>query len=521
MKIYPFALRGASLAALLLTLSAPAFAQVAPVPNIMNFQGRLAKPDGTPVAHGTYSVLFSLYDALTGGNLKWSETKSVVARNGSFAAALDSFPVGAFNGALYLEIKIGANAALTPRQPLASVAYAMKAGSVADGSVTGASIASGTLTAANFPATFFAENTQSSGSEFRSINVLGGSEINSIAPGVVGGVIAGGGADYFTRPDSPNSVTGSFGTIGGGSGNLAYSDSTVAGGYSNTASGLVSIVAGGYFNTASGDYSFAAGTRAKAVRQGAFVWADSQNSDFSSIDANTFNVRAQNGSNFYSNDPSSFGNIYLSTGDNQFGFLQSNGSVKVATYVGGNAGELGTVSNHPLAFFANNSVPRMTLFPNATLSLGFGLVGVSYPLTVNGTIYCTGFINASDARFKKNIHALESPLDTVVKLRGVTHEWNKAKWPERKFEDGPQFGFIAQETETVFPELVSTDRDGYKSVNYLGVIPVAVEAIKTLKVQMDNKQKQLDAQKQEIDALKTRLALLEADLAKMQAAPKY
>jgi hypothetical protein len=42
----------------------PAFAQTTPVPPLMNFQGHLAKLDGT------YSITFSLYDAQTGGNLK-------------------------------------------------------------------------------------------------------------------------------------------------------------------------------------------------------------------------------------------------------------------------------------------------------------------------------------------------------------------------------------------------------------------------------------------------------------------
>ena len=52
---------------LLLTLSVSVFAQSAPlIPSLMNFQGRLAKPDGTPVPDGPYRVRFSLWDAATG-----------------------------------------------------------------------------------------------------------------------------------------------------------------------------------------------------------------------------------------------------------------------------------------------------------------------------------------------------------------------------------------------------------------------------------------------------------------------
>ena len=73
----------------LVAIVAPASAQISAVPNAMNFQGRLAKSNGTPVADGTYSVLFSLYDALTGGTLKWSQTVNpVTVRNGTFAVPL-------------------------------------------------------------------------------------------------------------------------------------------------------------------------------------------------------------------------------------------------------------------------------------------------------------------------------------------------------------------------------------------------------------------------------------------------
>ena len=117
-------------------------AQVAPAPYLMNFQGRLAKPDGTPVSDGTYSIQFSLYDAVTAGNQKWTQTvSSVSVKNGSFAVLLSGFPATTFNGNLWLEIKIGAAAALTPRQQMVSVAFAMKANSVPDGSITATQIA--------------------------------------------------------------------------------------------------------------------------------------------------------------------------------------------------------------------------------------------------------------------------------------------------------------------------------------------------------------------------------------------
>jgi len=65
----------------------------------------------------------------------------------------------------------------------------------------------------------------------------------------------------------------------------------------------------------------------------------------------------------------------------------------------------------------------------------------------------------------------------VRRLRGVTFEWSEDAQSARR---GRDMGVIAQEVEEVFPELVSTDDDGYKRVNYAGLIAPLIEAIKEL-----------------------------------------
>ena len=93
-----------------------------------------------------------------------------------------------------------------------------------------------------------------------------------------------------------NSVSGIGAVITGGgavaasNGNYYY--------YPNRASGISSVIPGGAGNLAAGDYSFAAGWRAKATNNGAFVWADTQNTDFYSTTNDQFNVRAQGGVRF-------------------------------------------------------------------------------------------------------------------------------------------------------------------------------------------------------------------------------
>jgi hypothetical protein len=144
-------LLGIALLYTLIGICVPASAQVVAPPTLLNFQGRLTKPDGTPVANGNYSIRFSLWSAATGGTERWNQTINPVAvRNGTFAALLNvASPSSLFDNNLWLEIKIGSSAALTPRQQLVSVAYAQKARTVPDNAITSAKIADGTITGAD------------------------------------------------------------------------------------------------------------------------------------------------------------------------------------------------------------------------------------------------------------------------------------------------------------------------------------------------------------------------------------
>jgi hypothetical protein len=84
--------------------------------------------------------------------------------------------------------------------------------------------------------------------------------------------------------------------IGGGEGNVASATyTTIAGGRSNAATGSYGSIPGGDSNSASGAYSLAAGRRAKALHDGAFVWADSTDADFASTAPDQFVVRAAGG----------------------------------------------------------------------------------------------------------------------------------------------------------------------------------------------------------------------------------
>ena len=70
---------------------------------------------------------------------------------------------------------------------------------------------------------------------------------------------------------------------------------------------------------------------------------------------------------------------------------------------------------------------------------------------------------------------MSNSLQSVVSLKGYNYYLRNEKNPNL------QTGFIAQEIQKIFPELVNTGSDGYLSVDYIGLIPHLVESVKSLK----------------------------------------
>jgi len=116
----------------------------------------------------------------------------------------------------------------------------------------------------------------------------------------------------------------------------------------------------------------------------------------------------------------------------------------------------------------NNTLKIYTGANLATLNSTFS----SDDLTVQGDI-----TSVSDVRTKENIETVENSLDLVSQLRGVWY--NKIGKDERKV------GVIAQEVEEVLPEVVHTDTEGMKAVDYGKMVGVLIEAIKELKQEIE------------------------------------
>ncbi|MFA5904868.1 MAG: tail fiber domain-containing protein [Desulfobacula sp.] len=149
---------------------------------------------------------------------------------------------------------------------------------------------------------------------------------------------------------------------------------------------------------------------------------------------------------------------------------------------------------HRHASYSGSSFP-ISLQPSGG-NVGIGTTDPSYKLDVNGDIRGNN-VSPSDIRWKTNINTIDNSLEKVSQLRGVTYEWTD---PSKG--GGQQIGVIAQEVEQVFPEVISTDNQGYKSVEYSKLIAPLIEAVKILKSENEKLRQDNEEIKKQITVLK-------------------
>ena len=128
---------------------------------------------------------------------------------------------------------------------------------------------------------------------------------------------------------------------------------------------------------------------------------------------------------------------------------------------------------------ADAAVNAITLDSSNRVGIG-GAGNGTYALYVNGTGGTSGGVyTTSDARYKKDVAVIDpsAALSEVMNLRGVSYNYDTAKWPGKNFPTDNQIGFVAQEVESVIPQIVNTDSNGYKSVAYDKLTAVIVNAV--------------------------------------------
>ena len=98
-----------------------------------------------------------------------------------------------------------------------------------------------------------------------------------------------------------------------------------------------------------------------------------------------------------------------------------------------------------------------------------------------GAVHASGFFKESDIRLKSDIAPLKHTLDQICNIPTV----------EFNMHDKHQIGTIAQDLENNFAEVVNTDSDGMKSVDYCMLGVVAIEGIKLLRQEIEDLKKQI------------------------------
>lgn len=123
-----------------------------------------------------------------------------------------------------------------------------------------------------------------------------------------------------------------------------------------------------------------------------------------------------------------------------------------------------------------------------------GFISFGYPtpstngglLNVNGVTWSSGGYTSSDVTLKNTVTTLPNSLNKIKSLRPVTFKWNTVS---DSLMNGTHAGFIAQEVDTVIPQVVRTNGSGVKSVAYSELIPYLVSAIQAQQQQI----KQMDS----------------------------
>ena len=115
----------------------------------------------------------------------------------------------------------------------------------------------------------------------------------------------------------------------------------------------------------------------------------------------------------------------------------------------------------------------------------------------------------TDSEIKKNITVINSPLQKLSQLNPKIFEYDIQKFRHLKLEQGIKYGFIAEEMQQVFPNLVKQKNISYmfgknsyrdtkiKTIDEAGLIPVLVASIQ-------QQQQQIEKLKEEIEALKNK-----------------
>jgi len=259
---------------------------------------------------------------------------------------------------------------------------------------------------------------------------------------------------------------------------VAMGNGTTASGYNSTAMGSVTTASGnrstamGYGATASGTYSTAMGriTSASGGYSTAMGYGATASGDSSTA------------MGFYTTAGGT-----ISTAMGRYTIASDYSSTVIGQYNSSGS----SVTNNATSFSTSNTAFVIGNGTSGSLSDAFkvmfnGDATVSNDLTVSGDV-----VISSDARLKSNIVSLGSTLPKLLQIDGKSYEMKGKQ----------KIGVLAQEIKEVFPELVSEDDNEMLSVNYQGLVPVLINALKEQDAKMKEQQSEIDELKEMVQSL--------------------
>lgn len=273
-----------------------------------------------------------------------------------------------------------------------------------------------------------------------------------------------------TVASGDNSTAMGYETIAGGERSTSMGSRTDAGSYASTTMGYGTI-ARGYACTAVGYYNTSITIDIQPSITSTSPLFIVGNGDGNFERKNAMVVLKNGNVGIGSNNPAGNLTINDNTDDPIIQFQKIGHDVGFLQTAGNNI-RLGTNSDNDLGnvVLRANGADRFTIMPNGNATL-------SGTLTQN-----------SDARFKTNIVPVQHALDKIKALTGYQYNWK----PGLKRDSSLQIGLIAQNVETVLPQLVATDAEGNKSVAYQNMVSVLIEAVKEQQQMIEEMKKKID-----------------------------
>lgn len=231
----------------------------------------------------------------------------------------------------------------------------------------------------------------------------------------------------------------------------------------------------------------------------------------------TFGATGHTGTNF---SPNASGTIKFIATENFSGGSFGTGGGKIAFSTIANTTNLTLermVIDHDGQVGIGTTGPADLLDVNGDLRVGTSGTNGCLKNNSGGTIIGTC---SSDLRFKQNITAFPHVLNKFAQLRPVHYFWRVAEFPAKHFGPEQSYGLIAQEVEQVLPELVSTDVQGYKQVDYSKLPLLTIQAVKELKAENEALKQQHVQQQRLLNVVQGRLQIIERIFASKHYAPR-